>query len=92
MRVKLDDAIDRIYSPIVHKAVEHRYLTVSVFVVALAMTTVYVGAGHIDFAAYLAALEEAGYHGPQIIRRSAGENPVQDIAAAKEHLERILRA
>ncbi len=50
------------------------------------------GTGDIDFAACLAALEEAGYHGPQILRSTSSEDPVRDIAAAKEHLERILRA
>jgi sugar phosphate isomerase/epimerase len=49
------------------------------------------GTGHIDFAEYLAALEEAGYHGPQIIRRTNAENPIEEIAAAKKYLEDVLR-
>jgi len=50
------------------------------------------GEGHVDLSAYLAALDGTGYGGPQIIRRTASEHPVDDIARARELLESQLRS
>lgn len=40
------------------------------------------GEGHVDLPAYLAALDGAGYGGPQIIRRTGAEHPLEDIRRA----------
>jgi len=45
------------------------------------------GDGRVDLLEYLSILSAAGYGGPQIIRRSGSERPLDDLAAAKEYLE-----
>ena len=40
------------------------------------------GEGQVDLYAYLAALDGAGYGGPQIIRRTSAEHPLEDIRRA----------
>lgn len=50
IRVRLDDAIDRWYGPVVRKAIEYRYLTAAIFVAALAVVTGYAFSGRLDFA------------------------------------------
>lgn len=45
------------------------------------------GDGQVDFVSYLAALDAAGYAGPQIIRRSGCRDAVASIARAKAFLE-----
>ncbi len=49
-RVKLDNAIDRFYGPLVSFAVARRYLTAAVFCGALAIVISYVYSGRIGFA------------------------------------------
>lgn len=49
------------------------------------------GEGHVDLPAYLAALDGAGYGGPQIIRRSGAERPLEDIGRALAYVESHLR-
>lgn len=48
------------------------------------------GAGKVDFAAVLAALEAGGFKGAIIIEREAGTNRLGDIAAGKKFLEGLL--
>lgn len=50
LRVKIDDAIDRWYSPVVHTAVRYRYLTVGIFVGALLLAGGYIFSGRVNFA------------------------------------------
>jgi len=50
-----------------------------------------IGQGELDLAAYLGALEEAGYRGPQIVVRSQSERPLAEIALAKARLDALLR-
>lgn len=49
------------------------------------------GQGGVGFPAYLAALEEVGYHGFLTIEREAGDDPEKDIAAAAEFLRKAIR-
>ena len=46
------------------------------------------GEGSVDFAKYLAALDEIGYHGFLTIEREVGENPERDISMAVEFLKK----
>ncbi len=48
------------------------------------------GTGQVDLAAYLDALGD-DYTGPHMIRRAEASDPAADIAAGKEHAERLLR-
>ena len=48
------------------------------------------GQGDVNFAPYLAALEEVGYRGFLTIEREVGADPAKDIGIAKEHLLRIM--
>lgn len=48
------------------------------------------GEGSVDFAAYLAALEDVGYKGFLTIEREAGADPAADILTAKNHLLNII--
>lgn len=50
------------------------------------------GRGEVDFAGYLRALDEAGYAGPHIVRRTDSVNPVADLAASKEFVESLTRS
>ncbi len=50
LRVKIDDAIDRWYSPIVHGAVRYRWLTVGAFAGVLLLACGYIFSGRINFA------------------------------------------
>ena len=50
LRVKIDDAIDRWYSPVVHGAVRYRWLTVGVFAGVLLLACGYIFSGRINFA------------------------------------------
>ena len=45
------------------------------------------GQGSVDFDAYLAALDEIGYHGFLTIEREVGENPLADIRLAADFLK-----
>jgi L-ribulose-5-phosphate 3-epimerase len=49
------------------------------------------GSGYVNLAAYLATLAEAGYAGPQILRRTDSDRPAEDLAAAQKLLEAQLR-
>jgi sugar phosphate isomerase/epimerase len=51
-----------------------------------------VGAGKVNFDAYLAALNKAGYDGYFTIEREAGEDPEKDIAAAAAFIREKLSA
>lgn len=48
------------------------------------------GEGSVDFAKYLAALEDIGYKGFLTIEREAGDDPSRDIGIAKDHLLSII--
>ncbi|MGP8198172.1 MAG: sugar phosphate isomerase/epimerase family protein [Limisphaerales bacterium] len=48
-----------------------------------------VGAGEVDWRAFLRTLEELRFEGNLVIEREAGEQRVADIRAAREHLKRI---
>ena len=50
------------------------------------------GQGSVDFAAYLAALEEIGYRGFLTIERECGQTPEADIRIAAEHLRSVMSA
>jgi len=50
MRVRLDAAIDRGYTPILRWVVDHRYFTVALFVAVLVLACGYIFSGRIDFA------------------------------------------
>jgi sugar phosphate isomerase/epimerase len=49
------------------------------------------GHGQIDMQAYLARLEAAGYASAPFIRRTAADDPLQELAEAKQRLETLLR-
>lgn len=49
------------------------------------------GRGQVDFDAYFEALADGGYRGPHIVRRSEASDPVADLAAARQYLDRLLR-
>ncbi len=49
-----------------------------------------VGQGQIDFAEYLAALDQAGYRRTLFIRRLEARNPLQEFADAKTRIESLL--
>lgn len=48
------------------------------------------GEGHVDFPAYLKALEDIGYRGFLTIERECGDDPAKDIAAAAGFLRGII--
>lgn len=50
------------------------------------------GEGSVNFAAYLAALEDIGYRGFLTIEREVGPDPAADILTAKNHLLGIINA
>lgn len=50
---------------------------------------VVVGTGQVNWPAFLTVLNEAGYKGPLVIEREAGDDRVADIRAAKQHLESV---
>lgn len=50
LRIRIDNAIDHGYRPILHATVRHRWLTVGVFVGALALTLGYIFSGRVAFA------------------------------------------
>ena len=47
------------------------------------------GEGELDLAEYVAALQEAGYFGPQIVRRLHAVNPVAELSKARQQLESL---
>lgn len=49
------------------------------------------GEGHVDFKAYLTALEDVGYKGFLTIERECGDNPQKDIEIAVNYLKNICR-
>jgi sugar phosphate isomerase/epimerase len=49
------------------------------------------GRGHIDFAEYLAMLDQAGYRGTTFIRRTDADRPQEEVADAKRWIERLMR-
>jgi sugar phosphate isomerase/epimerase len=49
-----------------------------------------VGEGQVDLAEYLASLDQAGYNRAALIRRTSSDRPIQDIAAARERLRRLV--
>ena len=49
IRIRIDDAIDQRYQPIVDKIVLHRHLTCAVFFGLLALSAAYVYSGRVDF-------------------------------------------
>ena len=48
------------------------------------------GTGDVDFGAYLAALEDIGYHGFLTVEREVGEQPEKDIRTAVQFLRNYL--
>lgn len=48
------------------------------------------GSGQIDFAGYLAALDQAGYRSVPFVRRTDPEHPAEELADAKRRLEQLL--
>ena len=48
------------------------------------------GTGHVDFPAYLKALDETGYRGFLTIEREVGEDPGKDIAEAVRYLKQVM--
>ena len=48
------------------------------------------GEGDVDLPGLLAVLEVAEYRGPYVLRRTDSQNPAADLAAAREHLKRLL--
>jgi sugar phosphate isomerase/epimerase len=48
-----------------------------------------VGQGQIDFAEYLAMLDQAGYRGLPFIRRTNAERPLDEVADAKRRIESL---
>ena len=50
LRIRIDDAIDRGYRPVVETVVRHRWLTVGVFVGVLAVALGYIFSGRVAFA------------------------------------------
>ena len=44
------------------------------------------GQGHVNLLQYLATLSAAGYAGPQILRRTDSERPIEDLTEAREIL------
>jgi L-ribulose-5-phosphate 3-epimerase UlaE len=49
------------------------------------------GSGQVNFIEYLASLEQGQFAGPHIVRRTDAADPIADLAAAREYLERLLR-
>jgi L-ribulose-5-phosphate 3-epimerase len=49
------------------------------------------GRGQVDFAEYLAALDQAGYKRTPFLRRSGAEHPIEELAEAKAKLDRLLK-
>lgn len=49
------------------------------------------GFGEVDWARYLAFLEQSGYNNAAFLRRTDSDHPLQDIADAKARLEAMLR-
>lgn len=49
-----------------------------------------IGEGEVDFAAYLAGLEQAGYGQSTFVRRTRSDAPLREIADAKARLERLI--
>lgn len=47
------------------------------------------GTGSVDFPAYLAALEEIGYHGFLTVEREVGDDPAGDIGLALDFLRKL---
>ncbi len=58
---------------------------------AAAGREVRMGTGQLDLLGYLAALEGGQYSGLQIVRRTDAVDPLADIAAARDYLEKLLR-
>jgi sugar phosphate isomerase/epimerase len=50
-----------------------------------------VGQGQIDFAEYLAMLDQAGYRSLPFIRRTNADRPVDEVADAKRRIEQLTR-
>ncbi len=50
------------------------------------------GTGHVDFPAYLKALEDIGYRGFLTIEREVGATPEKDIIIARDFLKNIIKA
>lgn len=50
VRIRIDDAIDRWYVPVIHLVARHRYFTCAVFVAGLMVAIGYTFSGRIDFA------------------------------------------
>ena len=48
------------------------------------------GTGNVDFAAYLKALDEIGYHGFLTVEREVGDTPEKDIQTAVEFLQKLI--
>ena len=49
-----------------------------------------VGTGHVDFPAYLAALQRVGYNGYLTVERETGADPEADIILARDTVRRLL--
>ncbi|NLE60332.1 MAG: sugar phosphate isomerase/epimerase [Planctomycetes bacterium] len=49
------------------------------------------GHGEVDWARYLAFLEQSGYNNAAFLRRTESDRPLQDIAEAKAHMEAMMR-
>lgn len=51
-----------------------------------------IGQGQLDLQRYLHALEQTAHSSPPILRRSQAQDPAQELADARQQLQRILRA
>ncbi|MEP0844474.1 MAG: hypothetical protein HRF43_17380, partial [Phycisphaerae bacterium] len=50
-----------------------------------------IGQGQIDFARYLALLDQAGFRSAPFIRRTGSDRPLDEIAEAKRRIESLIR-
>lgn len=50
-----------------------------------------IGQGQIDFAQYLALLDQAGFRSAPFIRRTGSDRPLDEIAEAKRRIETLIR-
>ncbi len=50
LRIRLDDAIDRWYSPVINRVIEQRYLVCGVFIAGLILVAAYTFSGRVNFA------------------------------------------
>lgn len=49
-----------------------------------------IGEGQVDFAEYLAMLDQAGFRATPFIRRTGADDPIKELAAAKRRIEALI--